>query len=88
MGLIAVMAGMEAPLFSLGTTYILTVFYSLNGSKIKQEVNHVALIFVGAAIVTIPIIATLLLFINGRASHLPCTFINVLRYSKAAKSLF
>ncbi|KAF7817655.1 ABC transporter B family member 13-like [Senna tora] len=51
----AIMAGMEAPLFALGITHILTAFYSPNGSKIKQEVDRVALIFVGVAIVTIPI---------------------------------
>ncbi|XP_054817439.1 ABC transporter B family member 13-like isoform X2 [Prosopis cineraria] len=51
----AIMAGMEAPLFALGITHILTAFYSPHGSKIKQEVDRVALIFVGVAAVTIPI---------------------------------
>lgn len=51
----AVMAGMEAPLFALGITHILTAFYSPHGSQIKQEVDRVALIFVGVAVVTIPI---------------------------------
>ncbi|KAL2319184.1 hypothetical protein Fmac_033060 [Flemingia macrophylla] len=51
----AVMAGMEAPLFALGITHILTAFYSPQGSKIKQEVDRVAFIFVGVAVITIPI---------------------------------
>ncbi|XP_057424427.1 ABC transporter B family member 13-like [Lotus japonicus] len=51
----AVMAGMEAPLFALGITHILTAFYSPHASKMKQEVDRVALIFVGVAVVTIPI---------------------------------
>ena len=51
----AVMAGMEAPLFALGITHILTAFYSTQGSKLKQEVDRVALAFVGVAVVTIPI---------------------------------
>lgn len=51
----AILAGMEAPLFALGITHILTAFYSPHGSKIKQEVDHVALIFVGVAAITIPI---------------------------------
>ncbi|XP_020207666.1 ABC transporter B family member 13 [Cajanus cajan] len=51
----AVMAGMEAPLFALGITHILTVFYSPRGSIIKQEVDRVAFIFVGVAVITIPI---------------------------------
>lgn len=51
----AILAGMEAPLFALGITHILTAFYSPQISKIKQEVAHVALIFVGVAVVTIPI---------------------------------
>jgi len=51
----AVLAGMEAPLIALGITHILTAFYSANDSKIKQEVDHVALIFVALAAVTIPI---------------------------------
>ncbi|KAJ7966889.1 ABC transporter B family protein [Quillaja saponaria] len=51
----AVMAGMEAPLFALGITHILAAFYSPDGSKIKEEVERVALIFVGVAILTIPI---------------------------------
>lgn len=51
----AILAGMEAPLFALGITHILTAFYSPQGSKIKQEVDRVALIFLGVAVVTIPI---------------------------------
>lgn len=51
----AILAGMEAPLFALGITHILTAFYSPHGSQIKQEVERVSIIFVGVAIVTIPI---------------------------------
>ncbi|KAJ0026348.1 hypothetical protein Pint_09349 [Pistacia integerrima] len=51
----AILAGMEAPLFALGITHILTAFYSPDHSQIKQEVERVALIFVGVAIVTVPI---------------------------------
>ncbi|OIW21800.1 hypothetical protein TanjilG_10976 [Lupinus angustifolius] len=51
----AVLAGMEAPLFAFGITHILTAFYSPNGSKIKEEVDRMSLIFVGVAAITIPI---------------------------------
>lgn len=51
----AVLAGMEAPLFAFGITHILTAFYSPDASQMKHEVQRVALVFVGAAIVTIPI---------------------------------
>ncbi|KAF8406607.1 hypothetical protein HHK36_008696 [Tetracentron sinense] len=51
----AILAGMEAPLFALGITHILTVFYSHDDSRIKQEVQRVSLIFVGVAAITMPI---------------------------------
>lgn len=51
----AILAGMEAPLFALGITHILTTFYSPDVSQMKQEVTRMAIIFVGVAIVTIPI---------------------------------
>ena len=51
----AVLAGMEAPLFAIGITHILTTFYSAQSPKIKHEVDHVAVIFVVLAVVTIPI---------------------------------
>ncbi|XP_061969919.1 ABC transporter B family member 13-like isoform X2 [Populus nigra] len=51
----AMMAGMEAPLFALGITHMLTAFYSPDNSQMKKEVHLVALIFVGAAVVTVPI---------------------------------
>jgi ATP-binding cassette, subfamily B (MDR/TAP), member 1 len=51
----AVLAGMEAPLFALGITHTLTTFYSAPSPKIKHEVDHVALIFIVVAVVTIPI---------------------------------
>ncbi|KAI3464812.1 hypothetical protein Pfo_021475 [Paulownia fortunei] len=49
----AILAGMEAPLFALAITHILTVFYSHDESQIKQEVRQVSFIFIGAALVTI-----------------------------------
>ncbi|KAI3796996.1 hypothetical protein L1987_39684 [Smallanthus sonchifolius] len=51
----AVLAGMQAPLFALGITFILTSFYSGQNSKIKEDVERASLIFVAAGIVTIPI---------------------------------
>ncbi|XP_008221400.1 PREDICTED: ABC transporter B family member 13-like [Prunus mume] len=51
----AVLAGMEAPLFALLITDILTAFYAPTGSQIKQEVKKVSLIFVGVAVATVPI---------------------------------
>ncbi|XVF63662.1 hypothetical protein PTKIN_Ptkin09bG0104600 [Pterospermum kingtungense] len=51
----AILAGMEAPLFAFGITHVLTVFYSPPGSQMKEEIERVALIFVGLAILTIPI---------------------------------
>lgn len=51
----AILAGMEAPLFALGITHILTAFYSPHDSQIKRVVDQVALIFVGLAVVTIPV---------------------------------
>ncbi|XP_065880631.1 ABC transporter B family member 13-like [Euphorbia lathyris] len=51
----AVLAGMEAPLFALGITHVLTAFYSTNPSEIKHEITRIALIFVALAVATIPI---------------------------------
>ncbi|XP_048332309.2 ABC transporter B family member 13 isoform X2 [Ziziphus jujuba] len=51
----AILAGMEAPLFALGITHILTAFYSPHASQVKHEVERVSIIFVGAAVATIPI---------------------------------
>ncbi|TYH11672.1 hypothetical protein ES288_A06G004000v1 [Gossypium darwinii] len=51
----AILAGMEAPLFAFGITHVLTAFYSPDNIQIKEEVERVALIFVGLAILTIPI---------------------------------
>lgn len=51
----AVLAGMEAPLFAFGITHILTAFYSPDASQMEHEVQRVALVFVGAGVVTIPI---------------------------------
>ncbi|KAK4490259.1 hypothetical protein RD792_000921 [Penstemon davidsonii] len=49
----AILAGMQAPLFALAITHILTVFYSRDDSRIKQEVRQVSFIFIGLALVTI-----------------------------------
>ncbi|KAK1406623.1 hypothetical protein QVD17_42091 [Tagetes erecta] len=51
----AILAGMQAPLFALGITYILTTFYSGRSSKIREDVERASLIFVAAGVVTIPI---------------------------------
>ncbi|XP_062101437.1 ABC transporter B family member 13-like isoform X2 [Humulus lupulus] len=51
----AILAGMEAPLFALGITHVLSAFYSQDDSRIKQEIQRVALIFVGLAAITIPV---------------------------------
>lgn len=51
----AIVAGIEAPIFALGITHVLSAFYSLNNTKIKQEVERIALIFVALAAVTIPV---------------------------------
>ncbi|KAF9622830.1 hypothetical protein IFM89_034065 [Coptis chinensis] len=51
----AVLAGMEAPLFALGITYVLDAFYSYNDSRIKHEIRVVSLVFIGVAVATVPI---------------------------------
>ncbi|GAV56723.1 ABC_tran domain-containing protein/ABC_membrane domain-containing protein [Cephalotus follicularis] len=51
----AVITGMQAPLFAFGITYVLNAFYSASDQKIKQEVDRVSLIFVGVAVLTIPL---------------------------------
>ncbi|KAL1822889.1 hypothetical protein ACET3Z_009667 [Daucus carota] len=51
----AILAGMSAPLFAFGITYILTAFYSYDSHHIKQEIEWVSLIFVGGAILCIPV---------------------------------
>ena len=51
----AILAGMEAPLFALGITHVLTAFYSHDKHQIKHEIKMVSLIFIGAAIITVPI---------------------------------
>ncbi|KAK7376713.1 hypothetical protein VNO80_02127 [Phaseolus coccineus] len=66
----AILAGMEAPLFALGITHILTAFYSPQSSKIKQEVDRVALIFLGVAVITIPIYLLLHYFYTLMGEHL------------------
>ncbi|KAJ4963487.1 hypothetical protein NE237_023426 [Protea cynaroides] len=51
----AILAGMEAPLFALGVTHVLGAFYSHDDLRIKNEVQRVALAFVGVAALTVPI---------------------------------
>ncbi|KAJ8439813.1 LOW QUALITY PROTEIN: hypothetical protein Cgig2_029073 [Carnegiea gigantea] len=51
----AALTGIQAPLFALGITYMLTAFYSHDDSRIKHDVRITALAFLGLAIVTIPI---------------------------------
>lgn len=51
----AALAGVEAPLFALGITHILTAFYAQVDSNIKREVQRVSVIFVAIAILNIPI---------------------------------
>ncbi|CAI9116961.1 OLC1v1018260C1 [Oldenlandia corymbosa var. corymbosa] len=51
----AILAGMEAPLFALGITHVLTAFYAQDDVQIKKEVRRVSLIFVGVAALNIPI---------------------------------
>lgn len=51
----ATLAGIEAPLFALGMSHVLTAFYSQDNFRMKQEVRKVSLIFIGIAILNIPI---------------------------------
>ncbi|KAG9442673.1 hypothetical protein H6P81_018527 [Aristolochia fimbriata] len=51
----AILSGMETPLFAFGITHCLSLFYSPDMHHMKQEVAKISLIFVGAALVTIPI---------------------------------
>ncbi|KAJ8762172.1 hypothetical protein K2173_007326 [Erythroxylum novogranatense] len=51
----AIVAGAQAPLFALGISHVLTAFYFPDATRMKHEVHRIALIFVGAGVVTIPI---------------------------------
>ncbi|XP_058098927.1 ABC transporter B family member 13 isoform X3 [Magnolia sinica] len=51
----AIISGMQTPLFALGITQVLSAFYSHDQRQMKHEIEKVALIFVGAAIVTVPV---------------------------------
>ncbi|KAL9672979.1 hypothetical protein QQ045_029232 [Rhodiola kirilowii] len=51
----AVLAGMEAPLFVLGAAQVLTALCSPDKSRIQEEVRFICFIFVGVAVVTIPV---------------------------------
>ncbi|KAH9604959.1 hypothetical protein KSS87_002098 [Heliosperma pusillum] len=51
----AALAGVEAPLFALGVTYMLTAFYSNDETKIRHDVQILVFLFLGLASVTIPI---------------------------------
>ncbi|WVY89008.1 hypothetical protein V8G54_037946 (chloroplast) [Vigna mungo] len=81
----AILAGMEAPLFALGITHILTAFYSPQSSKIKQEVDRVALIFLGVALITIPIYLLLHYFYTLMGEHLTAR-VRLLMFSAILKN--
>ncbi|KAJ4834347.1 ABC transporter B member 14 [Turnera subulata] len=51
----AILAGMEAPIFALGISHILTALYNPDASEMKHEVLRMAFIFIGLGVVTIPI---------------------------------
>ena len=61
---------MEAPLFAFGITHVLTAFYSPPDFQIKKEIERVALIFVGLAILTIPIYLLQHYFYTLKGEHL------------------
>ncbi|CAN1127328.1 ABC transporter B family member 13 [Linum perenne] len=50
----AILTGVEAPLFALGLSHILSAYYLPNPNEMKHEVNRVALFFVALAAITIP----------------------------------
>ncbi|KAL8129601.1 hypothetical protein V2J09_018756 [Rumex salicifolius] len=51
----AVLAGLEAPCFALGITYILNAFYSHDDARIAHDVLVVSSIFLALALATIPV---------------------------------
>lgn len=51
----AALAGVEPPLLALGFTYMLTIFYSNNDSKIRHDVRITCFLFLGASVITVPI---------------------------------
>lgn len=51
----AILAGIEGPLFALGITHILDTLYTHDNVKIRHEIKVVSLIFIAAAISTVPI---------------------------------
>ncbi|KAL5992651.1 ABC transporter B member 13 [Asimina triloba] len=51
----AILSGTESPLFALGISHVLTAFYSEDKQQMKTETEKVVLIFVGAAICTVPV---------------------------------
>lgn len=51
----AALVGIQAPLFAFGITYMLTAFYSNNEARIKHDVQITAFVFLGVAVITIPI---------------------------------
>ncbi|XP_058220128.1 7-deoxyloganetin glucosyltransferase-like [Rhododendron vialii] len=72
------LAGMEAPLFALGITHILTLFSAPDYAQIKREVQHVFLLFLGVASTpsnSCISILELLPYLDGGASHFPCSLI-------------
>ncbi|XP_057516104.1 ABC transporter B family member 13-like [Amaranthus tricolor] len=51
----AALVGIQPPLFSFGISYMLTAFYSNDVPRIKHEVRLAAFVFLGIALITIPI---------------------------------
>ncbi|XP_057975011.1 ABC transporter B family member 13-like isoform X2 [Malania oleifera] len=76
----AILAGMEAPLFALGVTHVLTAFYSHDDFQIKQEIRRVSFIFIGAGVITVPIYLLQHYFYTLMGEHLT-TRIRLLMFS-------
>ncbi|XP_068640253.1 ABC transporter B family member 13-like [Aristolochia californica] len=51
----AILSGMETPLFAFGITHCLSAFYSTDMHHMKHQIQSISLIFVGGALVTVPI---------------------------------
>ncbi|KAJ0974223.1 hypothetical protein J5N97_016188 [Dioscorea zingiberensis] len=51
----AILAGIEGPLFALGITHILDTLYTHDNVKIKHEIKIISLIFIAAAVSTVPV---------------------------------
>uniref|UniRef100_A0A803N6W6 Uncharacterized protein n=1 Tax=Chenopodium quinoa TaxID=63459 RepID=A0A803N6W6_CHEQI len=51
----AALVGIQAPLFAFGISCMLTAFYSNDDSKIKHDVRITSFVFLGVALITVPI---------------------------------